>query len=117
MKKYVRTIELKVAPPSNLLFLFDKITILSTKVSDNPTKEEIEKSIKQLIMKYRKRDEYYHSLKDEYLYLVRTNKRRISPKTQEEKEYKKPYYTPNWFKPIDKEQLEKWGLNNDHKNL
>ena len=110
MKKYVRTIELKVVPPSNLLF--DKIVILSTKVSDNPTKEEINKSIKQLIMKYRKKNNYNHSLKDEYLYLVRTHRRRVSPKTQEEKEYKKSYYAPNWFKLIDKEQLEKWGLEN-----
>jgi len=109
MNKYVRTIELKVIPPSNLLF--SKTVVLSSKIPDYPTKEEIKKTIKILINKYQKRDDYYTSLKNDYFYLVRLHRKRIIRKTQKEKEYPSPYYIPNWFHIISKEELKTWGIN------
>ena len=106
MNKYVRTIELKVTSPAR----FVKPVTLSATVKDYPTKEEINTIIKKLIVKYRKRDDYYDSMKDDYLYSVRAHRKRVIPKTEEEKKFGSPYYAPNWFKPISKEQLEKWRL-------
>jgi len=106
MSEYVPIIEIKVTPINYTWFVKDKI--LSKQVKRNISKEEIHKTIKNMILKFKKSKEYDSSVN--YSYAVRIHRRRIKAKTQQEKDFPRPYYAPNPFVTIRKEKLEEWGI-------